>query len=186
MADDNYLIELKENIKNGLNFFAEKLASIRSNKVATTLVENINIDCYGSSAPLKTLANLVIQPPNVIIVEPWDPTILNNIVKSIEASNLGVNPQKEDKFVRMVFPSLTQERREQLIKLANAEKEGCRVEIKKHREIILKKINNNFNEKMMSEDQKIFLEKEVQKEIDKANENAEMLTDKKIKELKEF
>jgi ribosome recycling factor len=70
MADDNYLIELKDNLKNCLNFFAEKLASIRSNKVAVTLVENINIECYGSNSPLKTLANLVIQPPNVIIIEP--------------------------------------------------------------------------------------------------------------------
>lgn len=186
MADDNYLIELKDNLKNCLNFFAEKLASIRSNKVATTLVENISIECYGSNSPLKTLANLVIQPPNIIIVEPWDVTILNNINKAIESSNLGVSPQKEDKFIRITFPSLTQERRDQLIKLANSEKENCRIEIKKHREITLKKIKNDFDQKNMSEDQKIFLEKETQKEIDKSNENAEMLTDKKIKELKEF
>lgn len=186
MADDNYLLELKDNLKNCLNFFAEKLASIRSNKVAVTLVENINIECYGSNSPLKTLANLVIQPPNVIIIEPWDSTILNNIVKGVESSNLGVNPQKEDKFVRLIFPALTQDRRDQLIKVANSEKENCRVEIKKHREIAIKKVNAGFNDKTMSEDQKIFLEKEIQKEIDKANDNAEMLTDKKIKELKEI
>ncbi len=99
---------------------------------------------------------------------------------------MGVNPQKEDKFIRLVFPSLTQDRREQLIKIANQEKETCRVEIKKHREGAIKKVNAAFNEKAMSEDQKMFLEKEIQKEIDKANENAEMLTDKKEKELKEI
>jgi ribosome recycling factor len=104
----------------------------------------------------------------------------------VESSNLGVNPQKEDKFVRLIFPALTQDRRDQLIKVANSEKENCRVEIKKHREIAIKKVNAGFNDKTMSEDQKIFLEKEIQKEIDKANDNAEMLTDKKIKELKEI
>lgn len=86
----------------------------------------------------------------------------------------------------MVFPSLTQDRRDQLIKLANSEKENCRVEIKKHRETFMKKIQSSFNDKDISEDEKNYLEKEGQKEIDKANDNAQILCDKKIVELKEF
>jgi len=70
MNDNQNFVNLKENLKNCLNFFAEKLSSIRSNRVTTSLVENIMVECYGSMAPLKTMANLVIQPPNVIIVEP--------------------------------------------------------------------------------------------------------------------
>jgi len=186
MNDNINLVNLKEGLKNCLNFFAEKLSSIRSNRVSVALVENLMVECYGSMAPLKTMANLVVQLPNVIIVEPWDPTILNNISKAIESSNLGVNPQKDVKFLRVVFPSLTQERRDQLIKLANSEKEDCRVEIKKHREIFMKKVQNELNDKSVSEDDKIYLEKEGQKEIDKANENAEVLCDKKIAELKEI
>ena len=186
MNDNQNFVNLKENLKNCLNFFAEKLSSIRSNRVTTSLVENIMVECYGSMAPLKTMANLVIQPPNVIIVEPWDPSILNDISKSIETSNLGVNPQKDVKFIRLVFPSLTQERRDQLIKLSNSEKEACRIEIKKHRETFMKKIQGELNDKVISEDDKNYLEKEGQKEIDKANENADILTDKKIAELKEF
>jgi ribosome recycling factor len=88
--------------------------------------------------------------------------------------------------LRLVFPSLTQERRDQLIKLTNSEKENCRIEIKKHRETFMKKIQTEFNDKIISEDQKIYLEKEGQKEIDKANENADTLTNKKIAELNEF
>jgi len=186
MNDNQNFVNLKENLKNSLDFFAEKLASIRSNRVTTSLVENIMVECYGSNAPLKTMANLVVQLPNVIIIEPWDPSILNNISKAIESSNLGVNPQKDVKFLRLAFPSLTQERRDQLIKLANSEKENCRIEIKKHRETFMKKIQTELNDKTISEDQKLYLEKEGQKEIDKANENVEILCDKKITELKEF
>lgn len=186
MNDNQNFVNLKGNLKNCLNFFVEKLASIRSNRVTTAIVENIMVECYGSNAPLKTMANLVVQLPNIIIVEPWDPSILNNISKAIESSNLGVNPQKDVKFLRLVFPSLTQERRDQLIKLANSEKENCRIEIKKHRETFMKKIQVELNDKIISEDQKMYLEKEGQKEIDKANENADTLCDKKIAELKEF
>ncbi len=186
MNDDQNFVNLKDGIKNCLDFFAEKLSSIRSNRVTTSIVENIMVECYGSNAPLKTMANLVLQLPNVIIVEPWDPSILNDISRAIEASNIGVTPQKDVKFLRLVFPPLTQERRDQLIKLANAEKENCRIEIKKHRETFMKKIQSEFNDKIISEDQKLYLEKEGQKEIDKANENADVLTDKKITELNEF
>ena len=186
MNEANHLVNLKENIKSCLDFFAEKLGAIRSNRVTTSLVENLMVECYGSMAPLKTMANLVVQLPNIIIIEPWDASILNNIIKAIETSNLGVNPQKDVKFLRVVFPSLTQDRRDQLIKLANSEKENCRVEIKKHRETFMKKIQSSFNDKDISEDEKNYLEKEGQKEIDKANDNAQILCDKKIVELKEF
>lgn len=186
MGNDNNLIELRESIKKCLAFFGEKLSGIRSGKVNAGLVENIQIECYGSNSPLKNLANLVVQPPNVILVEPWDPTVLNSISKAIESSNLGVNPQKDVNFLRLIFPSLTQERRDQLIKFANSEKEECRIEVKKLREGTLKKVNSDLNNKLISEDEQKFLEKEVQKEIDKANENIETMTDKKIAELKEF
>jgi ribosome recycling factor len=70
MDDNMAIVNLKENLKKSLNFFAEKLSSIRSNRVSTSLVENIMVDSYGSMVPLKTVANLVIQLPNVIIIEP--------------------------------------------------------------------------------------------------------------------
>jgi ribosome recycling factor len=70
MNDNINLVNLKEGLKNCLNFFAEKLSSIRSNRVSVALVENLMVECYGSMAPLKTMANLVVQLPNVIIVEP--------------------------------------------------------------------------------------------------------------------
>jgi len=70
MNDNQNFVNLKESLKNCLNFFIEKLASIRSNRVTTAIVENLMVECYGSNAPLKTMANLVVQLPNIIIVEP--------------------------------------------------------------------------------------------------------------------
>jgi ribosome recycling factor len=93
-------------------------------------------------------------------------------------------PQKDQKFLRLVFPSLTTERREQLIKVINTEKEKIRIEIKQIREDIIKKVENDFQNKLISEDQKFYLKKEIQKVIDDANTKIDELTIKKETDLK--
>ncbi|MBP8617989.1 MAG: ribosome recycling factor [Candidatus Pacebacteria bacterium] len=70
MADDSYLISLKEAIKQHLSLFETNLSSIRSGKVNPAIIENISVECYGTRSPLKSLANIILQPPNILIVEP--------------------------------------------------------------------------------------------------------------------
>jgi len=184
MSDDSYIIELKENIKRHLNSYMDILSSIRSNKVSASTVENILIECYGSHSPLKNLANIVVQPPNVLIIEPWDVSILNEISHAIENSPLSISPQKDQKFLRLSFPALTSERREQLIKMVNVEKEKARVEVKHIREDAIKKTNNDLKDRTISEDQKFFQEKEIQKAVDDANLKIDDLTNKKEVDLR--
>ena len=93
-------------------------------------------------------------------------------------------PQKDQKFLRLVFPSLTAERREQLIKVINTEKEKIRIEIKQIREDIIRRVENDFQNKLISEDQKFYLKKEIQKVIDDANTKIDELTIKKETDLK--
>jgi len=92
-------------------------------------------------------------------------------------------PQKDQKFLRLVFPSLTAERREQLIKVINTEKEKIRIEIKQIREDIIRRVENDFQNKLISEDQKFYLKKEIQKVIDDANIKIDELTSKKEMDL---
>ena len=184
MSDDSYIIELKENIKRHINSYVDILSSIRSNKVSASTVENILVDCYGSKSPLKNLANIVVQPPNVLIIEPWDASILNEVAHAIETSPLNINPQKDQNFLKLIFPALTTDRREQLIKMVNTEKEKARVEIKKIREDAVKKTNNDFKDRTISEDQKFYLEKEIQKVIEETNTKIDDLTNKKETELR--
>ena len=184
MPDDSYIIELKDNVRQKLNNYAEVLAAIRSNKISASLVENIIVDCYCTQSPLKNLANIIVQPPNILIIEPWDSSILNELAHAIEVSPLHIMPQKDQKFLRLVFPSLTTERREQLIKVINTEKEKIRIEIKQIREDIIKKVENDFQNKLISEDQKFYLKKEIQKVIDDANTKIDELTIKKETDLK--
>jgi ribosome recycling factor len=97
---------------------------------------------------------------------------------------LNINPQKDQKFLKLIFPALTTERREQLIKMVNAEKEKARVEIKKIREDAVKKTNNDFKDRTISEDQKFYLEKEIQKVIEETNTKIDDLTNKKETDLR--
>jgi len=184
MSDDSYILEVKESVKKHLNTFTETLSSIRSNKVSSSTIENIMVECYGSHSPLKNLANIVVQPPTILIVEPWDISILNDIAIAIEKSPLNISPTKDQKSLKLVFPSLTTERREQLIKMVYTEKEKARVEIKHIREEINKKINSDLKEKVISEDQKFFFEKEIQKAIDEGNTKVDELTTRKETDLR--
>ncbi len=184
MSDDSYVLELKEVIKKHLNAYADILASVRSNKVSASTVENILVECYGSHSPLKNLANIVVQPPNILIIEPWDQSILNEVAHAIEVSPLNISPWKDQKFLRLTFPALTTERREQLIKMVNTEKEKARIEVKHIREDAVKKVNNNLKDKLISEDQKFYLEKEIQKAIDDANLKIDDMTSKKEVDLR--
>jgi len=70
MPDDSYIIELKDSIRQKLNNYTEILSAVRSNKISTSLVENILVECYGTQSPLKNLANIIVQPPNILIIEP--------------------------------------------------------------------------------------------------------------------
>ncbi len=184
MADDSYLISLKEAIKQHLSLFETNLSSIRSGKVNPAIIENISVECYGTRSPLKSLANIILQPPNILIVEPWDTNIINDISHALETSSLNITPQKTQNSLKLIFPALTQERRAELIKLVNTEKEKVRIEIKQERENVVKNIEKDFKGKILSEDQKFYLLKEVQKVIDEANKSIDEMTNKKESELK--
>jgi len=172
-----------------INQFKEEILALRSSRPSSAQVENIKVECYNTQSPIKHLASISIVLPNIIIIEPWDVTIVPNILKSLTSSSLGVNPAVEGRpacagrQIKLFLPALTKERKEALVKLISSIKEEYRVRLRKTREEIVSEIKQSFEEKTISEDEKFRLLEEVQKVVEKTNKTLDEAAEKKEKEI---
>jgi ribosome recycling factor len=165
----NYSYELKkieENLKT-------ELSSLRVGRATPALVENLLIDCYGIKTPLKQLASISAPEPRVLIVEPWDKNALSAIEKAILTSDLGLNPIVDKNLIRINIPQLTEERRESLIKIANAKLEETKIKIRAKRDEAMKEIGDSFVAKKITEDEKFKTKEKIQEMTGEANGTSE-------------
>jgi ribosome recycling factor len=159
--------------------------ALRTGRPSSALVENIKVECYNSHSPLKHLASISIVLPNIIIIEPWDVTIVQAIEKALSSSSLGINPSIEGKQIKLFLPPLTKERKETLIKLLDSIKEDFRIRIRKTREEMVDAVKKNFDEKTITEDDKFRFMEDLQKAVDKINKALEDKAGRKEKEILE-
>lgn len=125
MPINKLLDDTKQKMAKSVEHIKSELAAVRTSKASPALVENIMIEYYGSQTRLRDLAGISIPEPRQILVQPWDVSALSAIERGIMKSSLGITPSNDGKVIRLVFPELTQERREELLKLAkNIAEEG--------------------------------------------------------------
>ncbi|MBP8617835.1 MAG: Ribosome-recycling factor [Parcubacteria group bacterium ADurb.Bin305] len=175
--------KLETNIQELVHSFEEDLKAFRTARPSPALIENIIVEAYGSASPLKHLASISIQPPNALVVEPWDKTIIPAIIKALGSSPLGVNPQSDGISVKIYLPPLTHERKQELIKFLSSKKEEYRIKVRQIREDSLEMVKNAFDKKEISEDDKFRLKEEIQKRIDSSNKNLDEIEKKKADEI---
>jgi len=185
MVINDFLKNFEEKTNLLIEQFKEEILALRTSRPSAPQVENIKVECYNTQSPIKHLASIAIVLPNIIIIEPWDATIVPNIVQSLTSSSLGVNPSVEGRQIKLFLPALTKERKEALIKLINSIKEEYRVRLRKSREEIVAEIKQGFEEKTISEDEKFRLLEEAQKVVDKINKTLDEAAEKKEKEISE-
>lgn len=119
---DTILLEAEESMKKAETYLGDELRGIRAGRASPAMVEYIKVECYGSHTDLKGIAAVSVPEPTQLLIKPYDASIINSIRQAIEDANLGVNPQIEDKQIRINLPTLTADRRKQLI--AQAKKVG--------------------------------------------------------------
>ena len=182
-------MEILERFKNDLKIIEESLkiefSSLRIGRATPALVENILVDCYGSKISIKQLASISVPEPRILIIEPWDRTVLSNLEKAILASDLNLNPIVDKNLIRINIPPLTEERRSAILKILNSKLEEAKIKYRSGRDKIMKEINESFNAKKITEDEKFKIKEEVQKLINLTNKNLENLLKLKEKEIKE-
>lgn len=181
---DNIIKDFKSKLEKSIEFFRGDIAVLRTGRPTPALVENVIVDAYGQKMPLQQLATITVSPPNLIIIQPWDRGVIEAITKAISNSQLGLSPAVEQDFIRIALPQMTQEKREQLVKLLNEKTEHARISVRNEREDALKHLQKMEKEKSISEDDWFRSKEEVQKIVDEFNKKIKEIADKKEEEIK--
>jgi len=176
--------ELKQKSLDVEEWLSKELSAIRTGKATPTILDFVQVEAYGSKMPIRELANMVVEDAKTVRLEPWDANVGKDIEKAIVASNLGLSVAPFDKGIRIIFPELTAERREQFKKVARNKFEEGKVSLRNLRDKISKSIDEKEKAKEIGEDDKFRLKEEMQKIIDESNKKLEELVVKKEEEIK--
>lgn len=166
-----------------LEDFKKEIIKIRTSRPSPELVEDILVEAYDRRMPLKQLASISVVPPNAIFLEVWDKNLIPAIKNALNRSQLGLNPVEENNQLKLYLPSLTQERRKELIQLVLKIKENTRIKVRQLRDEILKEIKKSYEEKVISEDEMFSLKKKIDDEVEKFNKSLDELEKKKVEEI---
>jgi len=154
MSPDEILFETEEKMEKAVEFLKNEYRGIRTGRASTALVEHLKIDYYGSSTPLKQAANLSTPEGNLIVIKPFDTSIIKEIEKAIIASPLGLNPQSDGRIIRLAIPPLSGERRKQLAQQVKQMAEQARVNTRNARRDANKEFDTAEKDKTISEDER--------------------------------
>ncbi len=163
----------------------QELAKIRTGKATTTLLDGIKADYYGTMTPLSQLGNVSVADIHTLTVTPWDKSMLDTIVKAIQAANIGLNPMKDSDLVRVPIPPLNEERRRELVKLAKKFGEDGKIAIRNIRRDTIEHMKKSEKAEHLSEDDRKRGEQEAQKLTDKFIKDIDTLLAHKEKEIME-
>ncbi len=173
----------KEQFQQALEFLRNDISSLRTGRATPALVEDVSIEAYGSRQPLKALASITIQDAKTIAVEPWDKSLTVAVESGIRASQLGINPVNNGKLILLPLPELTQERRQELIKVLHQKLEGARIAVRKIREELKNMIETVEKNKEMSEDEKFTQLDVLEKMVKEYNDKIKEVGEEKEKEI---
>jgi len=178
-----FIDKVKPEFEKSFKFLEQELAKIRTSRASPALVEDIEVNCFGSKFALKQLGAISAPQTNQLVIQPWDPSYLEPIEKAITQSGLGMSSVVDKNVIRLSLPLLTEEYRLQLTKILSEKAEQSKQTIRRWREDAWNKIQDSFKEKQISEDDKFRGKDELQKVVDEFNEKIKSLVEKKKNEI---
>ncbi len=185
MITKEILKDTESKMKKCMETLLREFGEVRTGRAQPALIEDMHIDYYGTSTPVKQIAAVSSPDPRMIVIHPWDATVIMEIEKAILNSKLGITPTHDGKIMRLIFPPLSSERREEFIKVIKEMVERGRVTLRSIRRDANEKVKKIQSEGHMSEDDKFKSEEEIQKMTDRFIKEIDTLLDKKSKELRE-
>lgn len=166
------------------DWLSREYQGLRTGRATPAILDSVQVQAYGSMMPLKQVATIGIEDARSLRVQAFDPGIIKDIEKAISAADLGVGVGSDASGVRVTFPELTGDRREQLVKLAKGKLEEARTTVRGARDDCWKDIQEQEKANTITEDDKFRLKDEMQKKVDAMNEELEKLFNKKEEEMK--
>ncbi|MBI2640065.1 MAG: ribosome recycling factor [Candidatus Sungbacteria bacterium] len=176
-------MDFKSKLEKIIANLKSEIATLRTGRASSALVEDIEVDYYGAKTPIKALASISSPEPRTLVIQPWDKNAIQPIEKVIRDSSLGLNPAVDKDLIRLTIPQLTEERRKDLLKVLGRHVEDARIQVRREREEALKEIDRKEKAKEISEDEKFRQKSEIQKAVDEANKKIEEVAATKEKEI---
>ncbi len=150
---EQLLKESESKMGYSLDHLRTDLAKLRTGRASLAILEDIKVDYYGNPTPLNQVGTLAVPDPSTITIQPWDSTVLKDIEKAVQSSDLGLTPNNDGKLIRLTIPPLTQERRQQLGKVVKKHAEECRVAIRNLRRVFNDKVKALEKKHEISQDE---------------------------------
>ncbi len=182
---DDVLQDVKQDMQATIDSLKKDCGVIRTGRATTAILDSITVDYHGARTQLKQLASLSVPESRLIVVQPWDKTIVEEVEKAILRSDLGLNPVSDGNIIRIPIPQLTEERRRELAKMVNKTAEDHRVSIRNARRDGNEFLKQLEKEKEISEDDKRRGQEQIQKLTDQFIKNLDEVVTQKEKEVME-
>lgn len=179
------LRSIEEKMKNSIKTFRADLSTIRTGHASPALVEHIRVEYAGVPMPLNQLAGVSAPEASLLVIQPWDKNSLRDIEKAIQKSELGLNPSNDGNIIRIAIPPLSEERRQELIKIVHRRTEERRILIRNLRHEALNELKKIEKDKAISQDEEKRAQNQLQKLTDFHILEAEKVSEDKEKELME-
>ena len=176
----------EESMKKTINVLANDYAAVRAGRANPAVLDKIMVDYYDTPTPINQLAAVSVAEARVLVIQPWDVSVLRNIEKAIQTSDIGINPQNDGKLLRIVFPPITEDRRREIVKDISKMAEEAKVSIRNIRRDAIDKLKKMKKDSEITEDDQKQAEKKVQDLTDKCCNEIDSLSEKKQKEIMEI
>ena len=158
---------IEEKMKKSLSVLEDQLGNVRAGRANPKILDKIMVEYYGAPTPINQLANIMVPEARMITIQPWDASVLKEIEKEIQKSDIGINPNNDGKMIRLVFPDLTEERRKELVKEIKKMVEDAKVAIRSIRRDGMEEFKAKQKASEITEDDLRGAEEQIQKLTDK-------------------
>lgn len=178
--------ELDGALQKGIDGFKKELTKVRTGRASTAILDAVKVDYYGTMTPLNQVASMTVPDARMIMIKPWEKSLIPEIEKSIRAAQLGLNPNSDGEVVRVPMPPLTEERRKDLVKVVRKMAEDAKVALRGARRDANEMLKEALKEKAISEDDEKAGLKRVQDLTDKSVTQVDEILSKKEAEIMEI
>ncbi len=160
---EELLMTFEEKMEKSLNNLNREFSTIRAGRANPHVLDRIMVDYYGTPTPIQQVGNVSVPEARMIVIQPWDASILKEVERALIASDLGITPTNDGKLIRLVFPELTEERRKELVKDIKKKGEGAKVAVRNIRRDAIDAVKKKGKEDGISEDEMKDYEDDIQK-----------------------
>ena len=173
----------EEKMEKSINAMMDEFASIRAGRANPHVLDKIKVDYYGTPTPILQVGNISVPEARMIVIQPWEKSLIKAIEKAIQASDLGINPSNDGSVIRLVFPELTEDRRKELAKDVKKKGEAAKVAVRNIRRDANEAFKKQEKNNEISEDDLKDATEQIQKITDKAIEKIDKAVENKTKEI---